>query len=91
VLDAAVLHRVVQQGGDGLVLTAADGQHDRRHAEEMTEVGDGRPLAGLRAVGGGGVEQRLLEAGAEHDEARAGWTRRAVRRRTGPAHGVGDR
>ena len=69
VLGAAVLDGVVQQPGDGLVLVAAVGEDDGGDAEEMAEVGHRCPLAGLLAVGGGGVEERLFEPGPELDEA----------------------
>jgi hypothetical protein len=46
---ALVLHDVVEEGGDGLILAAAMLEHERSDGEEMRDVGDGRPLSNVWA------------------------------------------
>ena len=46
----AVLDRVVEQGGDRLVLVGAVLERDRAGAQEMAQVRDGRALAKLSRV-----------------------------------------
>jgi hypothetical protein len=62
---ALVLHRVVQQRGDGRVLVAAVLDHERRHRQQVRDVRRGLALARLRRVGLEGEPQRVAEARAE--------------------------
>ncbi len=47
---ALVLNRVVQKGGNRLILAASVLQNERRHAEKVTDVGFVAPLALLVCV-----------------------------------------
>ena len=74
---SAILQRVVQQGGDRLVLGTAVLQHQRRDAEQVRQI---RHIAALSTLAGmdiGGVHKRVGEAAGEHK-------RDAIERR--PAH-----
>jgi len=55
----AILNRVVEQGGDRLVLVGAVVEGDRAGAQEMTQVRDGRALADLGRMDLGRGGQRL--------------------------------
>lgn len=58
---AVILHRIVEQGGDRLILVGAGLKRDRRDAEEMGDIGDLRSLPALGAVERAGVDERLVE------------------------------
>ena len=52
----------MQQRSDRFVLSAPAFQDDRRHCQEVREVGDGRALANLAGVQLVGEGESLVEA-----------------------------
>ena len=51
----------MQEGGDRLVLVGAVLEGEARDAEDMGDVGDGRPLADLAGVQSGGQHEGILK------------------------------
>jgi len=59
---ALILHGVMQQRGDGLVLVGAEFQRERSDSDQVRDVGDVRTFAALCGVQPAGVDESVVEA-----------------------------
>jgi hypothetical protein len=55
---ALILYRIVQKGGDSLILVASRLKHQSAHTHQVVNEGNGDALRSLRVVQSGGELQR---------------------------------
>src|SRR5437660_9417989 len=83
--SALILECIMQQGCDCLILVAASLKHQRAHAHQMGNVGNGTALSGLVVVEAGSELQRKIKSPRQEGDK---WFHDVILRLLGPGASV---